>query len=159
MSNIFCGIGDLAKGDRYGTMKECLEKGQVRRFGIHKIDGRTISKIKEEIAESKTVVEKIADYENQISALRAKHIRLVKKIKDEKDAKEKTLLKKQDADTIKEHNHLTDELKKLRAKSNKTSKRLSKRSSKRLSRKSKHSKKSKKSRKSRKSRKSKRYSK
>lgn len=158
MSNIFCGIGDLAKGDRYGTMRECLEKGQVRRFGVHKIDTRTISKIKEDIAESKTVAEKIVDYENQISALRAKHGKLVKKIKEETDAKEKALLKKQDAETIKEHNQLTDEMKKLKSKQD--SKRSSKRRSKiRSKRRSKRLSKKRSKKHSRKSRRSKRHSK
>ena len=133
MSNIFCGIGEAAKGDKLGTMKECIEKGQVRRFGIYKVDTKTLTKIKNDIAETKTIAEKIADLENQVSGLRAKHTKLSKKIKDESDAKEKALLKKQDADTIKEHNHLSDELKKLRAKAEKLSKRSSKRRSKRHS--------------------------
>ena len=32
MSDIYCGINKTPKGQRLGTMKECAEKGQIRRF-------------------------------------------------------------------------------------------------------------------------------
>jgi hypothetical protein len=40
---VFCGITDpIPKGFRLGSMKECLDKGQVRYYGIKKIDNKVI---------------------------------------------------------------------------------------------------------------------
>lgn len=51
MSDIYCGINKTPKGQRLGTMKECAEKGQIRRFGINKIDKKTL-----ELAKKKDVI-------------------------------------------------------------------------------------------------------
>lgn len=48
----YCGANiDIPKGKRPGTMRECAEKNQIRRYGIFKIDpdilkGKEIAKIK-----------------------------------------------------------------------------------------------------------------
>lgn len=40
---VFCGITDpIPKGYRLGSMKECLEKNQVRYYGLKKIDNKLI---------------------------------------------------------------------------------------------------------------------
>jgi len=44
--NIYCGIGDIPKNNRRGTMKECVEKGQIRYYGIKKIDSVTLKSLK-----------------------------------------------------------------------------------------------------------------
>ena len=41
--NIHCGITKLPKNKKLGTMKQCLEKNQVRLFGLNKIDPLLIS--------------------------------------------------------------------------------------------------------------------
>ena len=46
MSDIYCGIGKIPKGQKMGTMRECAEKGQVRYYGIKKIDTKTLSIVK-----------------------------------------------------------------------------------------------------------------
>jgi hypothetical protein len=51
MSNIFCGIGKMPKGQKRGNMRECAEKGQIRYYGIKKIDPKTL-----ELAKSKDVL-------------------------------------------------------------------------------------------------------
>lgn len=38
---IFCGLSKLPRGKRYGNMIECGKIGQVRRWGLLKIDSRT----------------------------------------------------------------------------------------------------------------------
>ena len=43
MSDIFCGIGKMPKKSRRGTMRECAEKGQIRYYGIKKIDAKTLA--------------------------------------------------------------------------------------------------------------------
>jgi len=45
MSKIYCGIDDIPKGYRRGTMKECADKGQVRYYGIKQIDSRLVASI------------------------------------------------------------------------------------------------------------------
>ena len=40
---VFCGITDpIPKGFRLGSMQECLDKGQVRYYGLKKIDNKVI---------------------------------------------------------------------------------------------------------------------
>jgi hypothetical protein len=55
MSDIYCGIGKVPAGQKFGTMRECAEKRQVRRYGVIKIDPKTIdvSKRKDAIPESR----------------------------------------------------------------------------------------------------------
>jgi len=42
MTDIYCGIGKVPTGLRRGTMKECATKGQIRYYGVKKIDGRLL---------------------------------------------------------------------------------------------------------------------
>lgn len=42
MTEPYCGIGDPKKGQKRGSMRECAEKGQIRYYGIHKIDPKTL---------------------------------------------------------------------------------------------------------------------
>ena len=39
---IYCGIGKTPKGYRLGSMVECLDKGKVNLYGLHKIDSKLI---------------------------------------------------------------------------------------------------------------------
>lgn len=42
MADPYCGIGDVPKGYKRGTMRECAEKKQIRYYGIKKIDSKTL---------------------------------------------------------------------------------------------------------------------
>ena len=55
MTNIYCGIGKIQKGHRRGNMRECAEKGQIRYYGIKKIDTKTLeaTKNKDSIPETR----------------------------------------------------------------------------------------------------------
>ena len=55
MAEPYCGAGDVPKGAKRGTMRECAEKKQIRYYGIKKIDSKTldISKQYTNIAESR----------------------------------------------------------------------------------------------------------
>jgi len=46
MSDIYCGVGTVPKKQRIGTPEECVEKGQVRYYGIKQIDKRLLDKTK-----------------------------------------------------------------------------------------------------------------
>lgn len=38
MSKIYCGAGKIPKNSRKGSMRECAERGQIRLYGLYKID-------------------------------------------------------------------------------------------------------------------------
>lgn len=42
MTNIYCGTKPLKKNQKYGTMTECAEKKEIRRFGLYKVDPRAL---------------------------------------------------------------------------------------------------------------------
>jgi hypothetical protein len=62
MSNIFCGIGKMPKKSRRGTMQECAEKGQVRYYGIKKVDKKALefAKDKNTVPETREALIKLA---------------------------------------------------------------------------------------------------
>jgi len=43
MSQIYCGADKLKKNQRKGTIKECVEKKQIRLYGLKKVDEKMIS--------------------------------------------------------------------------------------------------------------------
>ena len=99
MSKINCGIHKLKKGERRGTMKECAEKGQVRYYGLKKIDSRMLESVKK----SKTintsrnaVVKKMLNLKNKIKNNK-------KKIMEEKNKDIKEKLKNKTRDLMKEY--------------------------------------------------------
>jgi hypothetical protein len=81
MSKICCGIGDLKKGERRGTMKECVEKGQVKYYGLKKIDSITLKKL--------TAVKKKPSKTNKNGKLLNRMVLLDCKIKKLRDAETK----------------------------------------------------------------------
>ncbi len=42
MSKIFCAAGQVPKGKRRGTMRECAQRNQIRYWGVKKIDPRIL---------------------------------------------------------------------------------------------------------------------
>jgi len=91
MSKINCGINDLKKGERRGTMKECADKGQIRYYGLKKIDKRTLEK---STSDKKSKLSRGALLK-KLTILRVKMKTLKNKIKFEKnkDIKEKLTVK------------------------------------------------------------------
>src|SRR5438046_2750865 len=52
MSKVYCGVNTkVPKDHKRGTMRECAEKGQIRYYGIKKIDPKTM-----ELAKKKDVI-------------------------------------------------------------------------------------------------------
>ena len=90
-SKIYCGIGDVPKGMKKGTMKECMEMGQVRLYGLYKIDSKMISKKSKVSAKEKKMTK------NEVKAIVFKFKGRITRIEEElKEAtgKEKTQLEK-----------------------------------------------------------------
>ena len=46
MDNVHCGSAKLPKGKRHGTVVECAKKGQIRLYGLKKVDPLFLKKIK-----------------------------------------------------------------------------------------------------------------
>ena len=89
---IYCGSGALPKGHRYGSMQECLDKGQVKLWGLKKVDPRIIEASKLNKKNKKVV--KLDDLRIVQVSLRGKIKRKTNEIKGEKNEKVKnTLLK------------------------------------------------------------------
>jgi len=44
MPEVYCGIDKLPKNKRFGTMAECKEMNQVKRYGMIRVDKRIIEK-------------------------------------------------------------------------------------------------------------------
>ncbi len=42
----YCGVGNVPKGKKRGTVKECIRANQVRYYGLEKIDMDKINKVK-----------------------------------------------------------------------------------------------------------------
>jgi len=81
---IYCGIDETPKNSRIGSMKECADAGQIRYYGLHKIDKRVVnSSIKVSINEEKILRVKLAGLKG--SALRlAKDYKIAKTEKNKK---------------------------------------------------------------------------
>lgn len=63
MTSVFCNIGDVPKGKKRGSMKECVELGQVKYYGVKKVDQRLINdaiqgkKLKSKVNKSGNIME------------------------------------------------------------------------------------------------------
>lgn len=124
MSKIFCGIGNVPKGKKLGNMKECVELGQTRYYGLKKIDKRLIDNYLEGKKKKSSKNVKLQD---QINKLKLEYVsycgkkkRLEGKFKAEKNKDEKEKITK-DIDSInKKLNKLKDDMKKLENKKGST---------------------------------------
>ena len=113
-SQIYCGIGTCPKGKRYGTMVDCAQKKQIRRFGAYKIDTRIIQTNTGESnneAKRKKVIMKM-------TKLRGKITRLTKDIAFENDEIKKRSMRKDLIEMKKELSNASKEFEKLNAKRN-----------------------------------------
>jgi len=99
MPDGFCGIGEVPKGQKRGTMKECAERGQVRYYGLKKIDKKLVeyaSKDKKLRVGSKTNLnKKRMELILKDTDLAGKLKKLKSKFDLEKDTKEKNKLQKE----------------------------------------------------------------
>ena len=142
MSKAYCGIAKIPKGYKRGSMKDCAEAGQIRYYGLKKIDSKLVEhskKSKKGQAKRNTIIEQKATIKGKINIT-------TKNFKAEKDPKKKKLIGEQ-------YKKLVIELKKLNAELEKIS--SSRISSKKRSKSRKGSMKSRKSRRSNRSKKSK----
>jgi hypothetical protein len=114
MSEIFCGIGKIPKGARRGSMKECIEKGQVRLYGLKKIDPRLIEGTKQEKKKSKKAEQNKTQIFAEISKFKVRIKKLNEKLKIEKSDTKKSKIKKDLDAAKKSKKDLTERYKQIK---------------------------------------------
>jgi uncharacterized membrane protein len=111
MSDIFCGIGAVPSGKKLGTAQQCVNKGQVRHWGITSITGKELTnKSKKKLStitkEKNKLFAEIKGIERKYKLDKEAHLRLVEKLKDsalKKDQKKIEKSKKDLEKTKKKH--------------------------------------------------------
>lgn len=102
MSKSYCGLGKIPKGHKRGSMKDCVMAGQVRYYGIKKVDPRLLEsrlKLQKEDTRESLLI-KIAGLKGRINKLRRY-----------KDAIKVSVAKKSDLEKRKK---IINEIKKIR---------------------------------------------
>ena len=135
MSDIFCGVGDVPKKQRRGTMKQCAEKGQIRYYGIKKVDMDELKSMKKEGAVPETrekLIKQITKEKGAVNRFKGRYENAPKSL-DQK-TKEDYLKKWKDAE--KKLKVLIPKFNKLEEEREKASKESSKKTSKKPSKKS-----------------------
>jgi hypothetical protein len=87
MSKPYCGSKTVPKNKRLGSMKECVEKGQVCLYGLRKVDSRLVKNTKK--PESKTKLYKL------YGKLMGEKRNLDKKLSDKRNKSKASEFKKQ----------------------------------------------------------------
>lgn len=99
MSKIYCDVGEIPKGKKRGSMKDCAEQGQIKYYGEKKIDKKTL-----ELAVDKKNSKKKGSQnaEKQLDNLKLKWSEMTGKLKkatrnvdNEEDTKAKKILEKE----------------------------------------------------------------
>jgi len=63
MSKPYCGVGKVPKGQKRGSMKECAMSGQIRYYGLKKVDPKIVEyakKAKKGETKRSTIIEQKA---------------------------------------------------------------------------------------------------
>ena len=71
---IYCGIGQIPKGARLGSMKECADRNQIRYYGIKKIDPKLVEAIQKskEPSDRDQIFKDITKYKGKIKRIKDK---------------------------------------------------------------------------------------
>ena len=109
MSKAFCGVGNIPKGFKKGSMKECVEKGQVRLYGLFKVDPKLLEPdTKNSKKEKKVKTYTLNELFLKLSKVNGSISRLEKIIDASKDSEEVANAKKELTELKKEKAVLTD---------------------------------------------------
>lgn len=89
-SNIHCGVTKLPKGKRLGSMKECIDLGQIRHWGRFKFDPKLLEakqagKTKKKNSKTRfALFEKIVSFDGKIKKLKRELDFMKKPTKEDK---------------------------------------------------------------------------
>lgn len=109
-SNLYAGAGPVPKGKERANMKEAAEMGQIRYFGIKKIDSKTIDNVKKQKKPDtrKKLLIKLVSLRGLINRNKGRY-------EGAKDDEKKKEYFKTWKDAEKEFKKISDKLKKLEA--------------------------------------------
>lgn len=140
----YCGVGKVPSKGKRGTMKECVLSGQVRYYGVKKIDQKLLEYAKQAKKSATTRTELLSEkikIQGRLKALKRKH-------QGEKDPQEKKKINEEYKTLVTQFKKITSKLrdiertqkrgsrKKSRSKSKSKKRRSSKRKLKRSSKRS-----------------------
>lgn len=137
MSNIFCGIGEIPYGKKRGSMIQCAKSGQIRYYGIEKVDPKIIEFTLEKKLKSSNVdrIQKMIEKTTmKIVGLIGRLKRFKRMLNGSKTSEDKKKWKKEIKTTEDERSKLVKQLEKYKMekiKKSKKIKRLSRQSSRR----------------------------
>ena len=115
-SGIYCSIGDVPKNKHRGTMKECVEKKQVRYYGIKKVDKILLATLNKEKKKKKSLdklKEHEAKYVGRLQKIKREYDKEMKKKENEKNEKLGAELKSKYNKVAQKINDLRKEINKL----------------------------------------------
>lgn len=142
MPKIYCNIGDIPKGHKRGSMKECAEKKQIKYYGEKKVDRKIIISILDKKKSKKNPQKELDDIKVNLASMVGKIKNITRKIENEDDKKKKKQYEKEKVIIEKEFEKTKEKLiglkrsKQQRISGGKKPKKISKKRSKRLSKKS-----------------------
>jgi molecular chaperone GrpE (heat shock protein) len=118
MSNIYCGSKKVVpKGKVRGSMVQCAERGEIRFFGINKIDQVTADKYLEKRKAKRAEATKLKKEKEELQESYVKNVGKLKnlqsKIEFEKDKKQKKVLEKELTILLKTKDDINAKLKKF----------------------------------------------
>jgi len=88
---VYCGINNLKKGEKFGTMEECALKKQVRRYGVYKADTMILKAVNDSKKKEKSRNSLILEY----ATLNGKISKLKKALIGEKSSAKKKIIEDQ----------------------------------------------------------------
>ena len=122
MSNIYCGINEVPKGQKLGTQEECINKGQIRYYGIKRIKKSLITEKKSSYKKDRmSLIKQLGFNQGKIRKFKINYDK-------QRDPEKKKIIKTEAEILIKENQKISKKLKALVKKHSKQSKqsRLSK---------------------------------
>ena len=93
-ANIYCGIKEIPKNAKRGSMRECAEKNQIRYWGLKKVDSRVLENVEQLMSLDKARLNR-TKFDTRLKRLTTQYNRT-------KDKEKKLILKKEITETEKE---------------------------------------------------------
>lgn len=151
----FCGIGNIPKGYHRGSMIDCLNNGQVRYWGLKKVDPRALKHVTETPKADRRPRKKVSDMttrelRTEVIICKGKMRKLKMDYRDEDDEKKKKMIKQEAEKIIKKMEFLVEKFKEAEKREKKEEKEKEKEEKKKKEAKKKKETKTKKSKKSKK---------
>lgn len=115
MTDYFCGIGNIPKGKKIGTAKQCLSSKQVRYWGVESVPARLIKQRKQakklSLTQERLILKKLEDQAKKL-VRDVKNVKGEIAIREEKGARPLKTLDTKLADLLKRKNPLIKKIKK-----------------------------------------------